>query len=69
MSLLNLAVERQELIKKTPIVQLSNCIIDSYYDAVVTWCMNKGEERSLIESIDDYCLYCLEPMLKMYKEV
>ena len=67
-SLLNQAVERKELIEKTPVDQLSNCIIDSYYGAVVTWCMNKGEQRSLIESIDDYCLYCLEPILKKYKE-
>ena len=67
-SLLNQAVERKELIEKTPVDQLSNCIIDSYYGAVVTWCMNKGEQRSLIESIDDYCLYCLEPILEKYKK-
>ena len=46
---------------------MTEMIMDNYYGAVVTWCINKGKERSLVESIDHYCRYGLKPIIDIYK--
>ena len=51
-----------------PIKVITEMIMDNYYGAVVTWCINKGKERTLVESIEHYCFYGLKPIIDIYKE-
>lgn len=70
-NILNLFIEakkRHELKEDAPIDVMTEIIMDNYYGAVVTWCINKGQERTLIESIDHYCLYGLKTMIEIYIE-
>lgn len=66
--LLKKAVEIHQLDEKTPVSILAQMIVDNYYGAVMTWCMNKGQERTLYESIEHYCLYGLKPVIEIYKK-
>lgn len=70
-NILNLLIQaqnRQELNENAPVQVMAEMIMDNYYGAVVTWCINKGKERTLIESVEHYCLYGLKPMINIYKE-
>ena len=62
------AQNRQELNENAPVQVMAEMIMDNYYGTVVTWCINKGKERTLIESVEHYCLYGLKPMINIYKE-
>ncbi|MBS6115695.1 TetR/AcrR family transcriptional regulator [Thomasclavelia spiroformis] len=68
LNLLIQAQERHELNESMPVEVITEMIMDNYYGAVVTWCINKGKERTLVESIEHYCLYGLKPIIDIYKE-
>ena len=70
-NILNLLIQaqnRHELNENAPVQVMAEMIMDNYYGAVVTWCINKGKECTLIESVEHYCLYGLKPMINIYKE-
>lgn len=61
------AINSKELKDTLPVDIIINIIIDNYYGAVATWCINGGQERSLIASIENYCEYSLKPLIDIYK--
>ena len=66
--------DRQNIIEflhrldNAPIDIMADMIMDNYYGAVTTWCINKGEERSLVESIEHYCQYGLKVLISFYQK-
>ena len=61
------AQNRQELNENAPVKVMTEMIMDNYYGAVVTWCINKGKERSLVVCIDHYCRYGIKPIIDIYR--
>lgn len=64
--IINLAVEKGELNKSTPIENIATAIMNFYYGAVTNWCITKGES-DLIKNIDFFCQDSLKTILDNYK--
>ena len=62
------AVEKGELKESTPIEVIRANIINTYYGAVATWCITKGSEGTLSQSIHDFCADALRLMLEKYRQ-
>lgn len=60
-------IKRGELIKDTPINELTEIIMNSYYGAVINWCITNGKSN-ITRNIDFYCNYDLKSLIKNYKE-
>ncbi len=54
LSLLQQAAENGELRPDTPAKTLTQSIMNSYYGAVISWCITRGE-ADLTAGIEDYC--------------
>lgn len=66
MEMIKRAVERGELRSDTPCALTTRNIMNSYYGAVLSWCITKGETE-LIENIDNYCLHELKLLIENHK--
>lgn len=66
MEMVKRAVERGELLSDTPCALTTRIIMNSYYGAVLSWCITKGETE-LIENIDNYCLHELKLLIENHK--
>lgn len=66
MEMVKRAVERGELRSDTPCALMTRNIMNSYYGAVLSWCITKGE-TDLIENIDNYCLHELKLLIENHK--
>ena len=61
-------IEFLRFLNNAPVEILADMIMDNYYGAVTTWCMNNGEERSLVGSIEHYCQYGLKILISFYQK-
>ena len=60
------AVECGELQPDAPCALMTRNIMNSYYGAVLSWCITKGETE-LIENIENYCVHELKLLIENYK--
>ena len=60
------AVDHGELKKDTPVDEIKSNIVNTYYGAVVSWCIMSGEKWKLIKSIDDFCKDALRVIIEEY---
>lgn len=65
--LLENAVQRRELLPDTPVPEITELIMNTFYGAVAVWCITGGNV-SLTDSMKHFCKYGLETILKNYKE-
>lgn len=65
-AILKKAVDNGGLKEDAPIEIIGETIINTYYGAVATWCITKGDEGRLIKSMDDFCTDALKTMLEKY---
>lgn len=66
MEMIENAVERGELQTDAPCSLITVRIMNSYYGAVVSWCITKGEIE-LTKNIEDYCACELKLLIDNYK--
>lgn len=64
--MLKKAIEAGELLRTMPCDIVSQSIMNSYYGAVLSWCITKGETE-LIENIENYCVHELKLLIENYK--
>lgn len=64
--MLKKAIQGGELRETTPCGIVSQSIMNSYYGAVLSWCITKGETE-LIENIENYCVHELKLLIENYK--
>lgn len=67
-AILTKAVNTGELRADTPIEILTENIVNYYYGAVVAWCITKGDEGKLKESLNHFCRYELTVIIELYKK-
>ncbi len=60
------AVKAGELKEDTPCETITQLIMNSYYGAVVVWCITKGKAE-LIKNTEDYCNRELKIIIDCYK--
>lgn len=66
MEMVKNAAGRGELREDAPCALIAGNIMNSYYGAVISWCITKGEAE-LVESIEDYCIHELNLLIDNYR--
>lgn len=67
MEMLKKAVQAGELQNDTPCAVIAQNIMNSYYGAVISWCITKGDTE-LGENMEHYCTYELKLLIEHYKK-
>lgn len=50
-----------------PVDILTESIMNHYYGAVTTWCIQRGEAGDLLRSMENYCTYTLDIIINQYR--
>lgn len=67
-AMLELSVRTGGLRPDTPVEQIAENIVNTYYGTVAIWCIKNGSQGELNKSIDWYCENTLPAVLKKYEE-
>lgn len=67
--ILSAAVETGTLRGDTPAQVLAGVIVNAYYGMVAAWCISRGSEGQLKDSMEQFCSLALKPVIDGYREV